>query len=1326
MPDPPAQDRMGNAQSDTDKRVLVKAPPPIELGANNKAAWEAWEDAFNWYAIAVELDKQNGKIQVAVLMSALGSSVKDIFENFGLTDAEKSNLTLVKQRFRDYFAPSVNEVYESFRFHNLAQEEEETLDEFVTRVRVQANKCSFPANAKERLIRDKVIHGLKSSHIREEVLRKRTLTLDEAIAICKSCEQAEEQSQFMTLGASGKSDVHVVKKVKSAKRETSSSSSSEKVQKDFECDRCGYKHAPKKCPASDKKCNKCGIKGHFVSKCKLRKTQKKVKQVDTDSDSESVSDTCVDELRVFSVNCGKGDSWEAQMTVEKKKIVVKIDTGAQCNVITKSTLQKLQDYEILPSRVKRLVAFNGGHIKVQGRVQLQCKIRKKVIPLWFQVIGGDRNCIIDGKSAVKAGLIAKINEVAVDEKVFSGLGQLKNFEYDAELIENPTFVIHPARNVPYRLKEDVKKEIDQMVEMGVVEPCTEATDAVSPMVVVKRKGKLRICADLTDVNSNIKRRHYPLTGIDQVAANVSGSRHFTILDCKKGFWQIPLSKKTSRLCTFATPWGRFSYRRLPFGLVSAPELFQRVMMDLLGDLEGVEVSMDDILIHAETETSLKKLTEKVIQILSENGLKLNREKCVFNQSSVIFLGHRISADGLRPDESKLQAIDQLQVPTDKKSLQRFLGMINYVGKFIPNLSDRTEPLRQLLKKDSSWVWTEYQQRAFEKLKMFLKNPPVLAFYDVKKPIVMSVDSSSNAFGAVLMQGGKPIAYATKSLTSSEKNWPQIEKEAGAIRFACQKFHDYIWGQSVCVESDHKPLETIFSKSLTKAPPRLRKILHEVKAYDITVKYVKGTLIPIADALSRDCFPEPIDNDEEDEEIEINAVTCLTDDCLDRYKMSTQEDPVLNKLIKFIMKGWPETSDEVPKSIRNYFTFREELSFTEGLIFKGDKVVVPETERKGALKNIHAGHIGVQASLRRARDFLYWPGMNSEITDMIGKCLICERNQRTNQKETLMMKRIPEYPFEIIATDLFTFKKQEYILMVDSYSGYFDFKCLKKTGSSAVIKFLKDKFADHGIPQEVHSDGGPQFASKEFKKFAKEWKFDHVQSSPYFARSNGLAERYVQTAKKLLKKCREDGQDVKLALLLSRNTPGDGLKSPAERLFSRKTRNPLCVNRNLLMPKVVEDNSEKLQEKREQQKKYGDIGAKDFEELPEGERVRVQERDKSWSTGTIKQQKSGRSYIVAMDDGRIIWRNRHFLQRSKLEESLLASETQSPVHEPIETSSDRAIVDVTPSDPLPKLVNDTPVQLAESSSSAGIQSPARAPVITTRSGRVVKPPDRLNL
>uniref|UniRef100_A0A1B0DKQ2 RNA-directed DNA polymerase n=1 Tax=Phlebotomus papatasi TaxID=29031 RepID=A0A1B0DKQ2_PHLPP len=652
------------------------------------------------------------------------------------------------------------------------------------------------------------------------------------------------------------------------------------------------------------------------------------------------------------------------------------------------------------------------------RVQLQCKIRKKVIPLWFQVIGGDRNCIIDGKSAVKAGLIAKINEVAVDEKVFSGLGQLKNFEYDAELIENPTFVIHPARNVPYRLKEDVKKEIDQMVEMGVVEPCTEATDAVSPMVVVKRKGKLRICADLTDVNSNIKRRHYPLTGIDQVAANVSGSRHFTILDCKKGFWQIPLSKKTSRLCTFATPWGRFSYRRLPFGLVSAPELFQR--------------------------------------------------------------------------------------------------------------------------------------------------------------------------------------------------------------------------------------------------------------------------------------------------------------------MSTQEDPVLNKLIKFIMKGWPETSDEVPKSIRNYFTFREELSFTEGLIFKGDKVVVPETERKGALKNIHAGHIGVQASLRRARDFLYWPGMNSEITDMIGKCLICERNQRTNQKETLMMKRIPEYPFEIIATDLFTFKKQEYILMVDSYSGYFDFKCLKKTGSSAVIKFLKDKFADHGIPQEVHSDGGPQFASKEFKKFAKEWKFDHVQSSPYFARSNGLAERYVQTAKKLLKKCREDGQDVKLALLLSRNTPGDGLKSPAERLFSRKTRNPLCVNRNLLMPKVVEDNSKKLQEKREQQKKYGDIGAKDFEELPEGERVRVQERDKSWSTGTIKQQKSGRSYIVAMDDGRIIWRNRHFLQRSKLEESLLASETQSPVHEPIETSSDRAIVDVTPSDPLPKPVNDTPVQLAESSSSAGIQSPARAPVITTRSGRVVKPPDRLNL
>ncbi|GAB0086148.1 uncharacterized protein DMENIID0001_013540 [Sergentomyia squamirostris] len=262
-------------------------------------------------------------------------------------------------------------------------------------------------------------------------------------------------------------------------------------------------------------------------------------------------------------------------------------------------------------------------------------------------------------------MIAKLNQIDINEDIFDGLGELKNFEYDVELIENPKFVIHAAHEIPMSKKKAIKKELDNMVKKRVIHKCREATDAVSPMVPVER--------------------------IDQVATRVAGSKRFSKIDQKNGFWQIKLSPRTSKLCTFATPWGRYSYDRLPFGISSAPELFQLIiiMSEMFEGLEGVEVSMDDILLHAPTEEKLKEITDKVFRILKENGLKLNKDKCVFNQPMVTFLGHKLSAEGLHPDESKIEAIEKLQRPHNVKSLQRFLGMVNYLGKFIQNLSDLT-------------------------------------------------------------------------------------------------------------------------------------------------------------------------------------------------------------------------------------------------------------------------------------------------------------------------------------------------------------------------------------------------------------------------------------------------------------------------------------------------------------------------------------------------------------------------------------------------------------------------------------------------------------
>ncbi|XP_055690611.1 uncharacterized protein K02A2.6-like isoform X3 [Lutzomyia longipalpis] len=1265
------------ARGENPKKILVKPPPPLELGANNKVAWESFINGFEWYAMAIELEDQPPKVQVAVFMSTIGSGVREIFNGFELSQAQQSNLKLIQERFAAYFAPSGNEIYESFKFNNLVQDEEECIDDFVTRVRTQASKCNFPAGSKSRLIRDRVIHGIRSTQMREEILKRTRLSLDETIAICKACEKAAEHSKEMA-GTAGKVEVNAITKQKDVKKKHDSESP---------CDKCGLKHAYRNCPAYRKKCNKCDRIGHFAAMCKKsadssgkQKSRGKIKQIEKelDSDSDSEGEKNVDALRIYAIKKGSKDQddlWKCTMRVDHTSIVVNIDTGAQCNVITKKILSKLPKKDIEDSRVKRLITYDGGKINVIGRVKLDCVIRKKTVPLWFQVIQGDHGCVLDGKSAIKAGLIKRVNKI--NEDIFNGLGCLKDFVYDAKTVENPEFVIHPARVVPYKIAKEVKAEIKEMVKLGVIEPCHDATDAVSPMVVVKRNGKLRICADLTDVNKNVKRHHFPLTGIDDVAARISGSKYFTILDCKKGFWQVRLSERTSKLCTFATPWGRYSYLRLPFGLVSAPELFQQIMTSLLGGIKGVEISMDDILIHASTEDKLAELTKTVIDILFKNGMKLNKSKCEFNKTSLMFLGHRLTADGMMPDESKLQAIDLIERPKDKKALQRFLGCINYVGKFVRNLSNLTAPLRELMRKEVAWDWTVTHDRAFAALKDALKSPPVLAFYDVNKPVTLSVDSSSYAFGAVLLQDGRPIAYATKALTDTQRDWPQINKEAGAIRFACRKFHNYIWGQEITVESDHKPLEAICAKPLAQAPLRLRKILYEVKEYNVKVKYVKGTEIPLADTLSRDCRAIPSKNDEENsDELEVNLMTCLSEDAESRYKVALSRDSVLTQVIKFVQKGWPNSSNEVPKCIRHFFSFRDELDFTDGLLFKGDRIVVPSEERSNALKNIHAGHSGVQASLRRARESVYWPGMSSEVINMIEKCKVCEKNQKSNDKETVFMKRIPEVPFEIVASDLFEFKGKQYVLIVDSYSGYYDFKLLKSTTSAAVIKFMKEKFSDFGIPMEVHSDGGPQYSSREFKVFAKEWGFKHIISSPYFARSNGLAERYVQTAKNLLKRCSQDQQDVRMALLMQRNTPGAELRAPVERLMSRKTRNPLSTTMNSLAPKTVKKNTQNLKEVREKQKMYADRNAKELDQLPVGSKVRVQERDKSWTSGKVVDRVSDRSYNVELDDGRTVRRNRHFLHKTKAENlsSPIANSPGDIQLPPDATSSSEDVVD----------------------------------------------------
>lgn len=409
--------------------------------------------------------------------------------------------------------------------------------------------------------------------------------------------------------------------------------------------------------------------------------------------------------------------------------------------------------------------------------------------------------------------------------------------------------------------------------------------------------------------------------IEEVVSRVARAKVFSTLNANSGYWQLKLDDDSADLCTFNTPFGRYRYLRMPFGVKSAPEIFQGVMTQMLQHFEGVEVVMDDILVRGETTEQHDKRVEAVMKRLRQQNVKQNREKCHLRQSEVKYLGHVLSEGGLKIDPTKVEAVKAMYKPTNKKEMQRYLGMVTYLGKFVPSLSQTTAPLRQLIEKDREWIWQPEHDEAFEKLQRMLTEAPVLQYYDVEKPVVISVDGSKDGIGAVLLQEEKPVAFASKAFTDSENRYAQIEKE--------RKF---------TVETDHKPLENILKKHLADAPPRLQRMLLRIQKYDLKLQYKIGKELYVADALSRDFIPKSEVDDEQGHEVEVFMIDVLplSPARIKEIQRETKKDDVLQKLKKVVEDGWSEQRSKVDREIRQYCDYRAELTIEGDLIFKGDR------------------------------------------------------------------------------------------------------------------------------------------------------------------------------------------------------------------------------------------------------------------------------------------------------------------------------------------------------------------------------------------------------
>ena len=595
--------------------------------------------------------------------------------------------------------------------------------------------------------------------------------------------------------------------------------------------------------------------------------------------------------------------------------------------------------------------------------------------------------------------------------------------------------------VPVAVREKLKSELERMTAQNIIAPVTTPTPWVSSLVVVPKKdGKLRLCLDPKDLNLAIQREHYPLPTIEDVATRLHGAKVFTKLDVRNGFWHVKLDDRSSYLTTFNTPFGRYWWKRMPFGIRSAPEVFQRKMHELIEGLPHVEVVADDFVVvgHRETQEQAtrdhdKNLTE-FLQLCLDCGLKLNIDKQKLRQTEVSFIGHVAIGDGLRVDPAKVKAIRDMPPPTDKAGVQRLLGLVQYLSKFLPNLSDMIKPLRELTQQDIEWCWEDAQITALNQLKEAVTCIPVLRYYNLNEEVTLQCDASQSGLGAALLQKGQPVAYASRALSPAETRYAQIEKELLAIVFACERFDTYIYGRDVVsVETDHKPLEAIVRKALNSAPQRLQRMLLRLQRYNLEIRYKKSKEMFLGDTLSRAFLPDANVSEfvHELEEIDHKASLPVSDARWHQIKTASTDDPVLQELRSVIQCGWPLCRADVPQCLYPYFDIRDELTLQGELVLKGNQLVVPASLRKELMAATHASHIGVEACIRRARDSLYWPRMTTELKEYIAKCDVCMAHRSEQSKEPIQQHEFAARPWSKVAAALCDLDKRT-LLVISVY------------------------------------------------------------------------------------------------------------------------------------------------------------------------------------------------------------------------------------------------------------------------------------------------------
>ena len=905
---------------------------------------------------------------------------------------------------------------------------------------------------------------------------------------------------------------------------------------------------------------------------------------------------------------------------------------------------------------------------------------------------------------------------------------------------------HKPSQVPIHFKDRVEAELRRDVRLGVLEevpPNTPTTWCSRMCIQTKKNGKPRRVIDLQPVNKHAVRQTHAGESPFQIVSEVPTNTFRTSLDAWNGYHSIPIKESDRHVTTFITPWGRFRYRTTPQGFLAAQDAYNHRFDLITRDFKNKKRCVDDSIIWGETIEETFFRTCEYLTLTGGAGIIMNPEKFIFCQKRLEFLGFELTEDGVEPGKELLKSISEFPRPTDISGIRSWFGLVEQVA-WAFSKTDVMNPLRHLLSPQSDFLWTQEINDAFEKSKQEIieavKNG-VKAF-DPKRITCLATDWSKSGVGFCLLQktcecseitpvccpGGWVLVFCSSRYTSpAESRYAPIEGECLAVVWALKKAKYFVLGcDNLIIAVDHKPLLGILGdKSLDDIEnPRLENLKEKTLRYRFSIVHVAGVKNKVADAASRfpTCEPDHyeisslqvndterltrevvratrqnpekndlIDSEEVEDAVEANVEAsvlsiggsqgqCEAVTFAAVVKESATDNEV-KQLVELVRSGIPDNKEQWPENLANYYRVRNDLSEKDGVLSYRKRVIIPRSLRQEVLNILHAAHQGCSSMEARASQSVWWPNLKKHIENKRASCQPCTRSAPSQPSLPPIPPPRPEYPMQQICSDIAHHGGFTYVVIVDRFSNWPSVYQVKK--AEGLVKALRSHFITHGAPEEISTDGGPEYTAKETQNFLQRWNVAHRLSSSYHPRSNLRAELGVKVIKRMLRenigpKGTLNTDKMSRALLAYRNTPSKDLGvSPAQILYGRVLRDHLPVHRDFLKQRkewVF------LKEQREQalSEKYGKIEenlkrhSQNLKELSVGTVVQIQNQkgqdplrwDKS---GVVVENLGNHQYTIRMDgSGRVTLRNRKFLRKIRplVERPIVIDDIleQRPVHD----------------------------------------------------------------